>query len=255
MEMVLERRRGDVALATSERRFRSIFESVSEAILISDGSTRQVIEANPPARKLFDLSPQGRGAPVLESVIAGDPPYTREAALGHLAQLRPDGEPLQFEWQSKERDGRPFWTDNIARLIKLGQQSAILMTARDTSDAKEFQDQLRHAQKMEAIGQLTGRYRARLQQPAGRDPLNLELAVEHAAGNAVVREPWWAARGRGQWRRRAHPAPAGFSRAAAGAKLAFLPPLLESISELLRRTLGENIRLVSTSRRQSGRRI
>lgn len=75
-------------LRQAEQRYRMLFESAGEAILVVDGDTRRVVEANPAAERLAGRAPVGQS---LESLFA---PVAREAAAGLLAAANGRGAPV-----------------------------------------------------------------------------------------------------------------------------------------------------------------
>ena len=76
-----------------------------------------------------------------------------------------------FEAEIIAKDGRRIPMEVSSRLIsRAGQPEGIQGIARDVSERKRLEGELRQAQRMEAIGRLVGGDRSRLQQPAHGDP-------------------------------------------------------------------------------------
>jgi two-component system, cell cycle sensor histidine kinase and response regulator CckA len=72
-----------------------------------------------------------------------------------IIDLKTKGSMLQ-EREHKRSDGSVFPVEVSAKLIKHGNKEYIAAIVRDLTERKAFEDRLRHAQKMESIGALTG---------------------------------------------------------------------------------------------------
>lgn len=141
------------ALVESERRYLSIFTFASQPMYLSDGE--HILEANPAAAKLYEYdSPEDmRGLDVIELIHPDDRPRFRER-LKDMANLR---QPLPFvEDRRISRTGKELIVQQSGTPIELGGTFAILAVNHDLTALKEQEAALLQAQKMEAIGQLTG---------------------------------------------------------------------------------------------------
>ena len=122
------------ALRASEERVRSLIENNADGIVIVD-RFGNVMFVNPACEKLL-----GRPA----SQLLGQP-FGFPCVAGSTAEidlLRPGGEPAQAEMRVVET----HWEG----------QPACLASLRDITQRKALEEQLRQAQKMEAIGRLAG---------------------------------------------------------------------------------------------------
>ncbi len=157
------------------------------------------------------------------------------------------GEVLRsLPWRRRHHDGTLIDTSSSAAAfydtdhVLLG----VMFAIEDMRERNQVQNQLRQAQKMEAIGQLTGGLAHDFNNLLGIVLGNLELITDRFEKNTEVRELADAAlqaglRGAELTRRLL-----AFSRRQPLApKLTQLPPVLESAATLLRRTLGEAVTL------------
>ena len=113
-----QRRRAEQALEESEQRLRRIFESVSDAVFITDES-RAVIDANPAAEKLSSCGVDGLRGQSLDAIL------------------------------------QPFIHDLDIRSGAFA-PGHYVHSVRDLSERRQLEAALRHAQKIEALGRLAG---------------------------------------------------------------------------------------------------
>jgi len=153
---IRERRRTEEALRRAEAKYRSIFENATEGIYQTtpDGS---YLSANPALAHIdgFDSAEQL----LAEITNIGPQLYVdprRRSEFVHL--LETQGSVRDFEAQIRRRDGRVIWVSENARAVRdaAGKLLYFEGTVRDITERKHLEDQLRQAQKMEALGRLAG---------------------------------------------------------------------------------------------------
>jgi PAS domain S-box-containing protein len=145
------------ALAASEQRFRAIFDSILEVIVLLDPKGT-VLQLNGKSASWRDPHPENAvglkiwDAPTLKAYpqhIATMKRGVKAAAAGELFN----------EEVKMERDGTPTAFLDVAVQPVRGHDGKILyllFEARDITELKAAQEQLRQSQNMEALGQLTG---------------------------------------------------------------------------------------------------
>ena len=149
-----QRRQAEAALRASEERFRALVENSSDALLLVDAEGRVTYISPSSSRHLGWGSDEMLG----ESIFDFLHPDDRDAMSVKLAEvLRSPGKPVTQDIRLQHADGswRAIETIAVNRLSDPSVE-AIVVNARDITDRRKLEEQLRHAQKMEAVGQLAG---------------------------------------------------------------------------------------------------
>jgi PAS domain S-box-containing protein len=171
-------------------------------------------------------------------------PDDREIALAAEKQFQETHELFQAEYRMCARDGRLLWFRDEGVLLERNDGQALLMQGvlYDITERKRLEDQLRHSQKMEAVGQLAGgvahdfnnllmliqahnehlRERLDAADPVRKDSVEIEKAVTRAASLTAQ----LLAFGRKQVLR---------------PKVLDLNVVLADVAKMLNRLIGENI--------------
>ncbi|HMA40416.1 MAG TPA: ATP-binding protein [Gemmatimonadales bacterium] len=145
-------------LAASEARWRALILNGEDAVLVVD-PTGAIDYASPNADRVLGLPSGGLG----DSVLSALPPDLRPAMLVLLeASQREPGRPRVQELQLG--DGTPRFLEVVAtNLLADSAVNGIVLNLRDLTERRameealrQSQEQLLHAQKMEALGRLAG---------------------------------------------------------------------------------------------------
>jgi two-component system cell cycle sensor histidine kinase/response regulator CckA len=149
-----QRRQAESALRASEERFRALVENSSDALMLIDAEGR-VSYITPSSRRLLGWQADEMvGRSIFDFIHVDD----RDAASARLAEAitRPE-EAVSAELRLQHADGswRAMETISVNRIDDPSVHSLVL-TARDVTDRLRLEDQLRQAQKMEAVGRLAG---------------------------------------------------------------------------------------------------
>ncbi len=144
-------------LSESEQRFRAIFDTVLEVIVLMtpDGA---VLEVNRTQAGWRAANPgQAIGEKLWNSPTFQRHPEHREFTRAAVARAAA-GETIRTELAMHGEGGADATLDVSLRGVRDEQDQIVflLLEARDVTDLKFAQEQLRQSQKMEALGQLTG---------------------------------------------------------------------------------------------------
>ncbi|MBI3628627.1 MAG: PAS domain S-box protein [Candidatus Rokubacteria bacterium] len=150
---ISERKRAEQSLRDSEARYRSLVEGTIQGVWIHRDFVIQF--ANRAAAHLFGY---GDPAAVVGTDLMGFvAPHERSRLEGYKrARERGEPAPARYEFEAIRADGEPIWIENVATAVTWEGAPAILATLLDVTEVKRLEDQLRQAQKMEAVGRLAG---------------------------------------------------------------------------------------------------
>ena len=147
-----ERKRAEEALRTSELRFRTLFDGAPDAIFVADGETGMILDANVAASELL-ARPHDEIVGLHQSQL--HPPH-EEGPCRELFQqhVRQGGQSHPDECTVLRSDGREIPVEIRAQMSTIQGRPVLQGMFRDISERKQLEAQLRHTQKMDAVGQL-----------------------------------------------------------------------------------------------------
>ncbi|MGH6958907.1 MAG: PAS domain S-box protein, partial [Dongiaceae bacterium] len=231
----------EAALRDSEERYRRLVEATPDAVLVHQNG--EIILANSACLALF-------GATRTDQIIGKSPlqflhPDERAVPDGQVRSLIKLEKPLALSARKVLRlDGSVADVDITATPLVDEGRSTALVILRDVTDRKAAEEQLRSAQKMEALGQLTGGVAHDFNNLLMVIIGNLELASEHLGADAQLQRQIGMAlaaaeRGAGL----THRLLAFARRQALQPERLDLNQLVDELTELLHLTLSEKIEI------------
>ena len=132
---ITERKRAELAVRDSEERFRTIFNSVSDAILVLDLETAAFLQVNQSACELFGYAADE----LLQLSIADLSKHQSTRALdGALSRIKKalSGIDQTFEWRAMAKDGHLLCIEVALRRTAFGGRDLLLATMHDITDRK-----------------------------------------------------------------------------------------------------------------------
>jgi diguanylate cyclase (GGDEF)-like protein/PAS domain S-box-containing protein len=144
------------ALRQSEERFRTIFDSVSDLILVRDFETGAIVEVNHRACEMLGYTREELLNLKVGALSENESPYTGPNFWSEMRKAQ-SGTPQTFDWRVKTKDGRLLWVEVSLRRADFGGRSFLLSTAREISRRKEAEGQLMRMAQFDLLTGLANR--------------------------------------------------------------------------------------------------
>jgi len=143
---ISERIKAQEALRISEDNYRTIFDSVTDAIFVHDMETGRILEINAMAGEMFGYLRDEFPMFSPETTSAMDAPFDHEEAL-HRVREAGDGKPQCFEWKARHRDGHVFIVEVNLKMVELRGENRLMAVVRDITESKKTEDALRESEE------------------------------------------------------------------------------------------------------------
>ena len=132
-------------LAESETRFVSIFNNISDAVLILDASDYRIVDANDSVTVLFGFTREETLARDIGDMCSGEEPFSRNRMEDLLRRAKTEAHVI-CEWHCQDKEGVPFWAECSIRAAHIGDSDAIIVAIRDITERKQVAESLRRSE-------------------------------------------------------------------------------------------------------------
>src|SRR4051812_38786757 len=132
-------------LKDKDKKFRLLFEDHPQPMWVMDPESCMLLEANSAASQMY-----GYSATEFRQMHLRDLEVSPEAGAPQAVK------PGVTEWRHRDHHGRVIDIEAATHEIQYGGRRALLAVLLDITGRRHLEEQLRQAQKMEAVGMLAG---------------------------------------------------------------------------------------------------
>ena len=151
-EDITERRRAEEEVRRSEQRYRLLFDSNPQPMWVFDLETLRFLEVNEAAVQHYGYSREEFLSMSIKDIRPPeDIPALVQTLAAPVAGLEKVG-----AWKHRKKDGSIIAVEITLHQLTFAGRSAELALVNDITERKQLEEQLRQAQKMEAVGRLAG---------------------------------------------------------------------------------------------------
>jgi len=162
---ISERKQAEEALQKSEEKYRTLFESKLDGMLVIDETMKPLL-ANKTAAEMFGFDSVEELLEV--NIFDYIPPEERERALKIITKDMFEKDMRQVnEFRLRTKSGKEIWVSAVGALTEYEGKVAGLISLRDITERKQMEEQLVRSEKLAAIGHLASGVAHELRGPLG----------------------------------------------------------------------------------------
>ncbi len=143
---VTQRKKAEERIRLSEIKYRTLFDSASDAIFVHDVKTGKIVDVNEKMCEMYGYTVEEATSLNVGDISLNFPPYTQDDAARWMKKAVKEG-PQIFDWRAKDRWGKLFWVEVNLKYVKVGEEKRILAVVRDVTQRKQAKEALKERER------------------------------------------------------------------------------------------------------------
>ena len=128
-------------ISQKEQEFSEIFNTSFDSIQIVDIETGKIIDCNDITLQMYGYCKDEILSGKIADLSANIPPYDNDNVKLYLKKTI-EGEPQDFEWLARRKNGETFWVNVRFKLVEIGEKKRVMAIVRDISVKKKSEQNL-----------------------------------------------------------------------------------------------------------------
>jgi two-component system cell cycle sensor histidine kinase/response regulator CckA len=149
---ITKRKEAEEALRLSRERYRKVIDTSRDGVLFFDLATRRVLETNLALQNMLGYTAEELSIRTFYDIAPGD----RASVDENVHRLADEGKLMLGERKYRAKGGREIAVAVDAVLVEENKRQVVFAIVHNLSETRHLEEQLRQAQKMEAVGRLAG---------------------------------------------------------------------------------------------------
>ncbi len=155
---ITDQKMSELAIRESEQKFKDIFNSTTDAIMIDEITEDgvRIIDCNQQTVEMYGyVSKDELLACTIGDLSANEYPYTEEEAQKKISEAF-QGNIITFDWLAKKKNGEKFWVEVTLKKIILEDKERLLAIIRDINESKKNQQKIiEYSRRLENVIEAT----------------------------------------------------------------------------------------------------
>jgi PAS domain S-box-containing protein len=149
-----EKAKSELQLAESEKKYRSLFESATDAVIILD-TDMNILDVNSTMLKMYEIDSKENAIAFNLEELSGDMEQTKQ--ISKLWDKMLQGDELSFEWKAKKPTKNKVFDALVsAKKVSLEGRDLVIINVKDITLQKQTEEELLKIKKLESLGILAG---------------------------------------------------------------------------------------------------
>ena len=147
IQNITEKKDSSEKLKQSEKKFKTLFNSSSDALFIHSLADEKIIDVNEETLKRYGYTKNEILGLTVDDLSDISINSTKSKETQQLYQKLLDGETIQTDWRSKKKNGETFWHQMTLKIVTIDGEKRLLAQAKDIDEMVNSRNKLAESER------------------------------------------------------------------------------------------------------------